>query len=166
MLRLTFGWICWNFALHPHTPKLIFIRAAGHIILTPAHQVMGHIWSLTNPESDSNRRPFNHVVTETTAVIFGLTIMSFLVTLFCWFVWYVLCDIIWMYSAAGRCGYEMKGPLLFGTHLQMYPFLCFNKFGQYSYLGAAVQPTSCHDVIVLSNKPTHKKRDVIPVVQP
>jgi hypothetical protein len=46
-------WFGLVIALHPQTPKHIrVIRAAGHIILTPANQlmVMGlKIWSLSNP---------------------------------------------------------------------------------------------------------------------
>jgi hypothetical protein len=63
-------------ALRPQTPKHI-LEAAGHIILTPANQlmVMGlKIWSLSNP--GSNQRPFNHWPTSLPTALTGPTKVS------------------------------------------------------------------------------------------
>jgi hypothetical protein len=63
---------CW-LLLYAHRHRSI-LAAAGHIILTPANQlmVMGlTIWSLFNP--GSNKRPVNHWPTSLPTALTGPT---------------------------------------------------------------------------------------------
>jgi hypothetical protein len=65
------GWLV--IALRPQTPK--HIGAAGHIILTPANQLMViglKIWSLSNP--GSNQRPFVYWPTSLPLLQTALTV--------------------------------------------------------------------------------------------
>jgi hypothetical protein len=66
-----------DIALRPQTHRSILGAAAGHIILTPANQlmVMGlKIWSLSNP--GSNQRPFDHWPTSLPSALTGLTYLK------------------------------------------------------------------------------------------